>query len=56
MQIASANSSDAKNTKIPATTNAATFKLNNIKTVIINVNKNPIRAAKIFGALSIFFF
>ncbi len=54
-QTPNANSSVAKKTSTPATTIAETLKFKKKSNVITRVIKNPIRAANIFGALSIFF-
>ncbi len=51
-QMANANSSDAKNIKIPATINAAIFNPAKTRIVIANVMTKPSLAANIFGALS----
>ena len=54
-QNANTNSSPAKNTNAAATIIDTVDKFNKNKTVKISDMTKPIRAAKIFGALSIFF-
>lgn len=55
MQMANANSSVAKKTRIPPTAYAAKLYSTSIRTVIVSDIKNPMRAAKIFGAFLISF-